>query len=78
MLFFVHVHGDAAAVVDNGDRVVFVDGDLDVRGIAGESFVYGVVYDLVHEVVESLGGDVADVHCRALAYGLQAFEHLDV
>ena len=78
VLFFMHVYGDAAAVVDNGYRVVLVDGDLDVRGVTGEGFVDGVVHNLVHKVVQTAFGDVADVHCGALAHCLEAFEDGDV
>ena len=31
--------GNAATVVDYGDRVVGVDRDLDLRGVAGQGFV---------------------------------------
>ena len=78
MLFLVHVDGDAAAVVGDGYRVVFVDCHLDVRGVAGEGFVDGVVDDFVNEVVQAAFGDVADVHCGALAHCLEAFEDGDV
>ena len=28
--------------------------------------------------MQTFGADVADVHCRALAHGFQAFKHLDI
>ena len=78
VLLLVHVHVDAAAVVLHGDAAVFVDGDFDVGAITGQRFVDGVVHRLVNEVVETLLGDVADVHGRALAHSLKAFQHLNV
>ena len=45
------IHRDAAAVVDHGDGVINVDGDVDAGGVAGERFVDGVVDDLIDEVV---------------------------
>ena len=74
----VHGHGDATAVVRHRDRVVLVDDDLDVVAVARERLVDRVVHDLVHEVVQPADADIADVHGRALADRLQAFEHLDV
>ena len=44
---------DAGAVVDDGDRVVGVDRDVDARGAAGERLVDGVVDHLVDEVVQT-------------------------
>ena len=44
---------DAGAVVDDGDRVVGVDGDVDARGAAGERLVDGVVDHLVDEVMQT-------------------------
>jgi len=70
--------GNAAAVVDDGNAVVGVDGDDDVVAHAGQRFVDGVVDDLEHHVMQAgavLG--VADVHAGAFAHGLQAFEDLD-
>ena len=74
----VHVDGDAAAVVDHAYGVVLEYGDVDVAGVAGQGLVDGVVHHLVDQVVQAARARVADVHRRALAHGLQAFEHLDV
>ncbi|SCU73284.1 conserved hypothetical protein [Cupriavidus necator] len=69
---------DAAAVVDNGDRVVAVDGDLDLGAVAGQRFVDGVVQHLEDKVVQAGAvGGITDIHARALAYRLQAFQDLD-
>ena len=72
------VDRDAAAVVDHGDGVVDVDGDVDAGGVAGEGLVDGVVDDLVDEVVQPLLAGGADVHGGAQADGLEAFKDRDV
>ncbi len=72
------VDGDAAAVVDDGDGVVDVDGDVDAGGVAAERFVDGVVDDFVDEVVQALLAGGADVHGGAQADGGEAFEDGDV
>ena len=74
----VHVHRDAAAVVDDGHRAVEVDRDVDLGAVAGQRLVDRVVDDLVDEVVQAGGSGRPDVHRRALADGLEAFEHLDL
>ena len=51
--FLVHVDGNAAAVVDNRDRVVDVDRDVDLGRVPGQRFVDGVVDDLVDQVMQS-------------------------
>lgn len=38
----VLVYGNAAAIVDNGDGVVLMDGNLNVVTIASKSFIYCV------------------------------------
>ena len=70
--------GDAAAVVDDGDRVVGVDRDRDLAAEAGERLVDGVVDDLVDEVVQAHHAGRADVHAGALADRLEALEDGDV
>ena len=53
---------DAAAVVDDGDGVVDVDGDVDAAGVAAEGFINGVIDDFIDEVVQALLAGGADVH----------------
>ena len=72
------VNGDATAVVLDGDAAVLVDGHLDVCAVAGHGLVDAVVHRLVHQVVQALLADVANIHGGALAYGLKAFQHLYV
>ena len=47
----VHVDGDAAPVVADGERTVIVDDDVDHRAVTGKSFVNRVVHHFVHEMV---------------------------
>ena len=74
----MQLHGDAAAVVIDGDARVDVDGDRDARALTRQRLVDGVVHDLEDEVMQPPLGGIADVHARALAYGLEALEDLDV
>jgi hypothetical protein len=72
------VDRDAAAVVDDGDGVVDVDGDVDAGGVTAEGLVDGVVDDLVDEVVQTLFAGGADVHGGAQADRREALENGDV
>ena len=75
---FVHVHGDAAAVIHDGDAVVPVDGHFHMVAVARQRLVDGVVHHLVNEMVQAALGGAADVHARPHTNGLQAFEDLDL
>src|SRR5690606_27565623 len=78
-LFRVDVHGDAATVVLHRDRPIRMDGDGDFRTVIGQGLVDGVIHYLEHHVVQA--GTVirvADVHTRALAHRIQAFQYLDI
>ena len=80
LVLVVHLHagGDAAAVVGDADGVVGVDGDDDVVAVAGQRLVDRVVDHLEHQVVQAGAvAGVADVHARAFAHRLQAFQDLD-
>ena len=59
------------------DRVVEVNRDVDFGAEAGQRFVDRVVDDLVDEMMQSGRPRGADVHRRALADRLEAFEDLD-
>ena len=47
-----HVHGDATAVIDDGDGIVDVDGDVNFFGVACEGLVDRVIHDLVYQMVQ--------------------------
>ena len=72
------VHGDAAAVVHHGDGVALVDGDLDLRAVACQGLIDGVVHDLVHQMVETGGGGGANVHTGTLPDSFQSLQDLDL
>ena len=74
----MHPHGDSPPIVGDGDGVVHMDGDLDVAAISGQCLVDGVVHHLVDELVQSVHIGVPDIHSRALAYGFQALQDLDL
>ena len=73
-----HVDGNAAAIVDDGDGVVDVNDDIDFLGVAGESFVDGIVDDFVDEMMQTHLAGGADVHCGTQTDSLESFEDLDV
>jgi hypothetical protein len=69
---------DPATVVDDGDRVVGMDRDVDAVAVACERLVDGVVHDLVDQVVQPAHAGRADVHPGALAHGFETLENGDV
>jgi len=73
----VFLDGDAASVVDHLDAVVGQQPDLDGVAVAGQRLVDGVVDDLGHQVVQAALTGRTDVHARALADGLESFQHRD-
>ncbi len=78
--FAIDVHGidgNAAAVVDHGNRIVEVNGDFDLVSETGERFVDRVVHDFVHKMMQPKLARRANVHCRMLADGFHASEHFD-
>ena len=75
--FSMQIHGNAAAVVDHGHGVVFVDDDVDLGAISGQGLIDGIVHDFVHQVMQTGFSGRTDVHSGTQAHGLEAFEHLD-
>src|SRR6266699_3758736 len=73
----VHVHGNAAAVVHHSDGLVGVHGDVDLIGVAGQRFVYGVVHHFPDEMVQTHLSRRADVHCGTQAHGFESAENFD-
>ena len=74
----VDVGWDTAAVVDYLNAAIGLQYHRDFCGMAGEGFVDAVVDQLPHQVVKTFHTGATDVHARALAHGLESFEHLDL
>ena len=74
----MRVDGDAAAVVGDGNKAVRRELDLDPVGVAGKRFVHGIVDHLGEEVMQRLFVGAADIHARASAHRLEAFQNLDM
>jgi hypothetical protein len=73
----MEINRDAATVVDHGDRVVDMDGDVDLVAEAGQRFVDRVIDDFVDQVVKPGRAGRSDVHRGALANGFEPLENLD-
>ena len=78
MHLLVLVDRDTTTVIKHGNRVVLVDGHLNMRAVAGHRLVDGVVDGLVHQVVQTLLTNIANIHGRTLTHSLQALKYLDV
>ena len=74
----LNVHGDAAAVVGDGNGVPRIDRDGDIRAVTRQRLVNGVVHNLIDQVMQARFTGGADVHARALPHGLQALQNLDL
>ena len=74
----VHGDGDAAAVVGDLDAAVLAQHHGDGSGVARHGLVHGVVDHLPHQVVQAALARGPDVHARAFADGLEAFEDGDL
>ena len=77
LLRLVDVHRNTAAVIDDGDRIVGMDRDVDRGRETRQRLVDGVVYDFVDQMVQSARGDGADVHRGTAPHRLEALEDLD-
>jgi hypothetical protein len=70
--------GIPPAVVLNGHGVVFMDSDADAITMAGQGFIYGVVDNLIDEMVQSFLSGITDVHGWSFANGFKAIEDLNL
>ena len=68
--FVVHIHRNTASVIDHGDGIVDVNGDVDLGAITRQGFVYGVVHHFIDQVMQSHLAGGADVHRRPQAHCL--------
>ena len=72
------IDGNSAAVVNDRDGIIEMNGDIDFAGISGESFVDRIVHDLKDTMVETPFMGVADVHVGAFSHALQPLQFLNL
>ena len=73
----MRIDRDAAAVVADRDRVVFVQLDFDPGGVARNGLVHRVVQNLGHKMVQRPFVGAADIHAGTFANRFEPFENLD-
>ena len=71
------IHGNAAAIVGDGQPVADAKHDFDACGMARNCLVHAVVEDLGREVVQRPFVGAADIHARPTPDRLQPLEDLD-
>jgi hypothetical protein len=72
------IHRDTAAIVFYSYTGILVDGHIDLAAGASQGFINGIVYDFINKMVQGFLVRSADIHTGAPAYGLKAFQYLDV
>ena len=73
----VHVDGNAAPVVGDGDGIVVMDDNVDFVAIARKGLVDRVVANFPDQMMQAEFAGRADVHRRTLAYGFDAAKDFD-
>ena len=75
--FLVHSDRYASAVVFHGAGPVLLQYDLDRGAVSCQMLVHGVIDNLIDQMIESSGGDTADVHSGSRADSFKSFQYLD-
>ena len=75
--FGMDIHGNAAAIVPDGNRAVHMDGHFDFVAKAGQMFVDGIVQDLENTMMQAAFIGVADIHSGTFSDCLQTLQFID-
>ncbi len=75
LLCGMHFRGNPAAVVNNRDRSVHVDGEGDLVAIPRHGFIDAVVNNLVNQVMKPAMSGGPDIHRGSFAHTLESFEN---
>ena len=52
---FLDIYRNTAAVVHHCDGIVLVDGHIDGITISRQCFIYRIIYNLIHQMMETSG-----------------------
>ncbi len=75
---WVNADGEAAPVVADGGAAVLVQRDVDLRAIARQGLVDGVVHNFINQVMQAARIGGTDIHAGPFSDGLQPLQNLDL
>ena len=75
---FMQVNRDAAAIIGNGDAVILMNHHVDIRAVACQRLIYGIVHYLINKMMQSTLRCAANIHARTLPDCLQPFQNLNL
>ena len=75
---FLDIHRNTAAVIHHCDGIVLVDGHIDGITISRQCFIYRIIYNLIHQMMETSGRCAAYIHARPLPNRLKSFQNLNL
>ena len=78
MLLGMFINRDASTIIDNLDRIIWQNGDLNIITIASQGLVDTVIDNLADEMMQTLDAGIADVHGRTFAHCLKTLEDLNM
>ena len=74
----VHLNGDASTVIFNCRRAILLKGHIYPVTISCQVLIYGIVHNLIYEMIQSLARNRTDIHSGALPYGLQSLKDRNI
>ena len=73
----MHIYRNTTTVIYHGNRIIFIDNNIDMIGISGKRFVNRVIYYLIHQMMQPFYPNISNIHSRAFPYGFKTFQHLN-
>ena len=72
---FVHIYRDSTSVVCYSTGTVLLQNYIDQAAVSCQMFIYGIIHDLVDQMIQSLPGYTSDIHTRTFADRFQSFQN---
>ena len=73
--FLMHPYRNSAAVIRHRSRAVLFKNHADLRAVACQMFVHGIVHDLIDQMVQALCRHTSYIHTRTLADSFKPFQN---
>ena len=74
----IDTYRNSSSVIDNSDRIIFVDRYINGIAESCQCFIYRIINDLIHQMMQSSAGCGTNIHSRTLSYSFQTFQYLNL
>ena len=76
--FMIDTNRNTTSIINNSDRIILLDRYIDLCTISSQCFVYGIIHNLIYEMMKTTDRSTAYIHTGSFSNCFQSLQNLDL